>query len=42
VPLDELDVPMYQLDALVRRARSLQLTPEGLARNPGSDERKIA
>ncbi|MBT8442573.1 MAG: NADH-quinone oxidoreductase subunit NuoG [Gammaproteobacteria bacterium] len=37
-----LDVPTYQVDALVRRARCLQLTPDGLAGRGESDERRIA
>jgi len=31
VTLGELDVPMYQIDALVRRATALQRTDDGLA-----------
>ena len=42
VPLEALDVPIYQVDALVRRSRALQLTPDGLAGRGASDERKIA
>ena len=38
-----LDVPMYQIDALVRRSQSLQLTRDGLANRPDTaDRRKIA
>ncbi|MFQ5634131.1 MAG: NADH-quinone oxidoreductase subunit NuoG [Gammaproteobacteria bacterium] len=38
----ELDVPMYRVDALVRRARALQLTREGRCGGHESDQRKIA
>ena len=42
----ELDIPMYQVDALVRRSPSLQLTRDGLADEPANgqgatDGRKI-
>jgi len=37
-----LDVPMYQVDALVRRANSLQLTSDGQASRDEPDERRIA
>ena len=40
VPVAALDVPMYQVDALVRRSASLQLTQD--ARGDAPDERKIA
>jgi hypothetical protein len=33
----DLDVPMYQVDGVVRRARALQLTPEA-RRATGSGE----
>ena len=26
--MDEIDVPLYSIDSVVRRARALQLTPE--------------
>jgi NADH-quinone oxidoreductase subunit G len=40
---EELDVPMYRIDALVRRAESLQLTQDGLrATTASADDRKIA
>ncbi|MFW2403790.1 MAG: NADH-quinone oxidoreductase subunit NuoG [Gammaproteobacteria bacterium] len=42
VAMEDLDVPIYRADALVRRARALQLTPEGLAGCGETDERKIA
>jgi NADH-quinone oxidoreductase subunit G len=29
IPAEDLDIPMYQVDAVVRRARSLQLTRDG-------------
>ena len=42
-PLDELDVPIYRIDSLVRRAHSLQCTRDGQAGlNPPGDDRKIA
>ncbi len=43
VPGDaELDVPIYRVDALVRRARALQLTVDGRSGRVGFDERRIA
>lgn len=40
---DELDVPIYRVDALVRRAHSLQCTRDGQAGlTPPGDDRKIA
>jgi len=44
---ENLDVPMYQVDALVRRSQSLQLTRDGLVNGPAdgqdaADGRKIA
>jgi len=42
VPVAGLDVPMYQIDALVRRSYPLQLTRDGLAGRVASDARKIA
>ena len=39
--LEELDVPMYHIDALVRRAPALQLTADALATTPG-DARRTA
>jgi NADH-quinone oxidoreductase subunit G len=42
-PADELDVPMYRIDSLVRRAHSLQCTRDGQAGlNPPGEDRKIA
>jgi NADH-quinone oxidoreductase subunit G len=38
----ELDIPMYEVDALVRRAHSLQLTRDGASAANAPDERKIA
>ena len=38
----ELDVPIYRVDALVRRARALQLTVDGRSGRVGLDERRIA
>jgi NADH-quinone oxidoreductase subunit G len=40
IPVAALDVPMYQVDALVRRSASLQQTQD--ARGDAPDERKIA
>jgi NADH-quinone oxidoreductase subunit G len=40
---DELDVPIYRIDPLVRRARSLQFTRDGQAGQiPPGEDRKIA
>jgi NADH-quinone oxidoreductase subunit G len=42
-PAEQLDVPMYRIDALVRRAHSLQCTRDGQAGlNPPGEDRKIA
>jgi NADH-quinone oxidoreductase subunit G len=42
-PADQLDVPMYRIDSLVRRAHSLQCTRDGQAGlNPPGEDRKIA
>jgi len=35
--VDNLDVPMYRVDALVRRAHALQLTPEARRANGGGE-----
>ncbi len=41
IPAEDLDVPMYQVDAVVRRARSLQLTRDGRqAAQHGATERR--
>ena len=41
VTLRELDVPMYQVDAIVRRASALQLTDEARAADsPGAERRR--
>ena len=34
----ELDVPMYQVDGVVRRATALQLTPEAQRRRNGEED----
>jgi len=40
IPAEDLDVPMYQVDAVVRRARSLQLTRDGRQAQHGATERR--
>jgi len=41
--LEDLDVPMYQIDALVRRSQCLQLTCDGIVAGPdAADGRKTA
>jgi NADH-quinone oxidoreductase subunit G len=40
--LADLDIPMYQIDGLVRRAGSLQLTVDGLASDARAAERRRA
>ncbi|RLA27344.1 MAG: NADH-quinone oxidoreductase subunit G [Gammaproteobacteria bacterium] len=41
--LEDLDIPMYQIDALVRRSQCLQLTRDGIVNGPdAADGRKIA
>lgn len=40
IELADLDVPMYRIDSLVRRARSLQLTQDGLAAAPPVERRR--
>ncbi len=43
LPVDQLDVPMYRIDSLVRRAHSLQRTRDGqVGLNPPGEDRKIA
>jgi len=44
LPVDQLDVPMYRIDSLVRRAHSLQCTRDGQAglNHPPGEDRKIA
>ena len=42
VSLQELDLPMYQVDALLRRAHALQLTADGLAGSMPEGERLTA
>ncbi len=42
VDLQSLDVPIYQVDALVRRAAALQLTDDGIAGSWRAEERQRA
>jgi NADH-quinone oxidoreductase subunit G len=42
VTMADLDVPMYQIDALVRRAAALQQTDDARAAIPGADDRRRA
>ena len=42
IDVAELDVPMYRIDALVRRAEALQLTRDGQAGSGAADPRKSA
>ena len=40
IPAEDLDIPMYQVDAVVRRARSLQLTRDGREALHGATKRR--
>ncbi|SVC93177.1 uncharacterized protein METZ01_LOCUS346031 [marine metagenome] len=40
IPAEDLDVPIYQVDAVVRRAASLQLTRDGRQAHPGANEQQ--
>jgi NADH-quinone oxidoreductase subunit G len=40
ISAEDLDVPIYQVDAVVRRAGSLQLTRDGRQAHPGATEQQ--
>ena len=40
IPAEDLDVPIYQVDAVVRRAGSLQLTRDGRQAHPSANEQQ--